>query len=45
MSATFSAKSTKGREAIERGGTKMAQEDLRQFVETLFLPRYQEQNG
>ena len=43
--ATFSAKSPKGREAIERGGTKMAQEDLRQFVETLFLPRYQEQNG
>lgn len=36
---TFSPKSPKGRLAIEKGGTKMAQEDLRQFVEELFLPR------
>ena len=27
--ATFSAKSPKGKLAFERGGTKMAQEDLR----------------
>lgn len=43
--ATFSAKSPKGREAIEQGGTKMAQEALRRFVEDLFLPRYQEKKG
>ena len=42
--ATFSAKSPKGKLAIEKGGTKMAQEDLRQFVEDLFLPRYLERN-
>ena len=41
---TFSAKSPKGRQAIEQGGTKMTQEALRQFVEELFLPRYQERN-
>lgn len=41
---TFSAKSPKGRQAIEQGGTKMTQENLRQFVEELFLPRYFEQN-
>ena len=40
--ATFSATSPKGRLAIEKGGTKMAQEDLRHFVEELFLPRYLE---
>ena len=33
-----------GKLAIERGGTKMTQEDLRQFVEDLFLPRYLERN-
>ena len=43
--ATFSAKSPNGKLAIERGGTKMAQEDLRQFVEELFLPRYLERNN
>jgi serine/threonine-protein kinase HipA len=42
--ATFSAKSPKGRLAIERGGTKMTQEALRQFVEELLIPRYLEQN-
>ena len=42
--ATFSAKSPKGRQAIEQGGTKMAQETLRQFVEELFLPRHREQS-
>ena len=42
---TFSAKSPKGRQAIEQGGTKMTQEALRQFVEELFLPRYRERNG
>ena len=42
--ATFSAKSPKGKLAIELGGTKMAQKDLRQFVEDLFLPRYSERN-
>ncbi len=42
---TFSAKSPKGKLAIERGGTKMAQEALRQFVEDLFLPRYLERNN
>ena len=42
--ATFSAKSPKGRQAIEQGGTKMAQESLRQFVEEMFLPRHREQN-
>ncbi|MBQ2210633.1 MAG: hypothetical protein II404_11830 [Prevotella sp.] len=41
---TFSAKSANGKLAIERGGTKMTQEDLRQFVEDLFLPRYLERN-
>lgn len=41
---TFSAKSPKGRQAIEQGGTKMAQETLRQFIEELFLPRYRERN-
>ena len=41
---TFSAKSPKGRLAIEKGGTKMTQEALRQFVEELFLPRYLERN-
>lgn len=41
---TFSAKSPKGRQAIEQGGTKMTQDDLRQFVEELFLPRYLERN-
>ena len=41
---TFSAKSPKGKLAIEKGGTKMTQEDLRQFVEELFLPRYLERN-
>lgn len=41
---TFSAKSPKGRQATEQGGTKMAQEALRQFVEELFLPRYRERN-
>ncbi|MBR1683348.1 MAG: type II toxin-antitoxin system HipA family toxin [Bacteroidaceae bacterium] len=40
--ATFSAKSPNGKRAIERGGAKMAQEDLRQFVEELFQPRYRE---
>jgi len=39
---TFSKKSPKGRQAIEQGGTKMTQENLRQFVEELFLPRYLE---
>ena len=43
--ATFSAKSPNGKLAIERGGTKMTQEDLRQFVEDLFLPRYLERNS
>ena len=43
--ATFSAKSPKGKLAIERGGTKMAQEYLRQFVEDLFLPRYLERKN
>ena len=42
--ATFSAKSPKGKLALERGGSKMTQEDLRQFVEELFLPRYRERN-
>lgn len=42
--ATFSAKSPNGKLAIERGGTKMTQEALRQFVEELFLPRYLERN-
>ena len=42
---TFSAKSPKGRQAIEQGGTKMTQEALRQFVEELFLPRYRERNS
>ena len=41
---TFSAKSPKGRQAIEKGGTKMTQDALRQFVEDLFLPRYLERN-
>ena len=41
---TFSAKSPKGKLAIELGGTKMTQDDLRQFVEELFLPRYLERN-
>ena len=41
---TFSAKSPKGKQAIEQGGTKMTQEALRQFVEELFLPRYLERN-
>ena len=40
--ATFSAKSPKGRLAIEQGGTKMTQDCMRQFVEDLFLPRYLE---
>ena len=44
LKVTFSAKSPKGRLAIEQGGTKMAQEDLRQFVEELFLPRYFKRN-
>ena len=39
---TFSAKSPKGRLAIEQGGTKMTQDCMRQFVEGLFLPRYLE---
>ncbi len=43
--ATFSAKSPKGKQAIEQGGTKMTQEALRHFVEELFLPRYKELNG
>lgn len=42
---TFSQKSPKGKLAIEKGGTKMTQEALRQFVEDLFLPRYLERNG
>lgn len=42
---TFSQKSPKGKIAIEKGGTKMTQEDLRQFVEDLFLPRYLERNS
>lgn len=42
--ATFSAKSLNGKLAIERGGTKMTQEDLRQFVEELFIPKYLERN-
>ena len=42
---TFSAKSPKGRLALELGGTKMGEEPLRQFVEDLFLPRYRERNG
>lgn len=37
-----SAMSPKGKLAIEQGGTKMMQENLRQFVEELFLPRYLE---
>ena len=41
---TFSQKSPKGKLAIEKGGTKLAQENLRQFVEELFLPRYLERN-
>lgn len=43
--ATFSAKSPKGKQAIEQGGTKMTQEALRHFVEELFLPRYLDLNG
>lgn len=43
--ATFSKKSPKGKLAIEKGGTKMTQEDLRQFVEDLFLSRYLERNS
>ena len=42
--ATFSAKSPNGKLAIEQGGTKMAQDDLRHFVEELFLPRYLDRN-
>ena len=42
--ATFSPKSPKGRLVQERGGIKMSQEDLRQYVEELFLPRYLERN-
>lgn len=38
--ATFSTKSPKGKLAIEQGGTKMAEEDLRQFVEELFIPKH-----
>ena len=41
---TFSAKSPKGKLAIELGGAKMTQAALRQFVEELFLPRYLERN-
>jgi len=41
---TFSAKSPKGRQVLEQGGTKMTQEALRQFVEDFFLPRYRERN-
>lgn len=41
---TFSAKSPKGKLAIEQGGTKMTQDALRQFVEDLFLPLYMERN-
>ena len=41
---TFSAKSPKGKLAIEQGGTKMTQDNLRQFVEDVFLPRYLERN-
>lgn len=37
--ATFSPKSPRGKLAIEQGGTKMAQEALRHFVEELFLPQ------
>ena len=37
---TFSAKSPGGRRAIGLGGTKMAEADLRRFVEELFLPRH-----
>lgn len=39
---TFSAKSPKGRLAIEQGGTKMPQDALRRFVEDLFLTRFLE---
>lgn len=42
---TFSAKSPKGRQAIELSGTKMIQEALRQFIAELFLPCYRERNG
>ena len=42
---TFSQKSPKGKLAIEKGGTKMTQEDLRHFVEDLFLSRYLERNS
>ena len=42
---TFSAKSPKGKLAIEQGGTKMTQDNLRQFVEELFLPRHLERNS
>ena len=41
---TFSAKSPKGRQVLEQGGTKMTQEALRQCVEDFFLPRYRERN-
>ena len=40
--ATFSRKSPKGELVMEQGGTKMAQDILRQYVEDLFLPRYME---
>lgn len=43
--ATFSAKSPNGKLAIEKGSTKMTQENLRQFVEDLFIPRYLERNS
>ena len=42
---TFSAKSPKGKLAIEQGGTKMTQDNLRQFIEELFLPRHLERNS
>jgi serine/threonine-protein kinase HipA len=41
---TFSAKSPKGRLAIEQGGTKMSEAHVRRFVEELFLPRYLERH-
>ena len=37
--ATFSAKSERGQQAIELGGTKMSEEKVRMFVEELFVSR------
>lgn len=38
---TFAKNSDKGKKVREQGGTKMSEENIREYVQEYFVPRYQ----